>query len=216
MAQPWKEAQEESSIDERRRDSERKEIPPGERQGTDNLWRRDAISLQNCSTQTLSDMVMSSLSMVPAVSELGTVYLAILGNSDFRQTCVLYVVVGRLYYCRHFRYHIVTQIMQINQCIVSRREITKFSNTQQCKETWTAIDNGTCDIVERKGTITVLIITSWKPEYENSSALMVNSKAWIRTMGPSPKSWMWSRILALHGYGQPLCYRTPTAGFQRT
>jgi len=78
---------------------------------------------------------MSSLSMVPAVSELGTVYLAILGNSDFRQTCVFYVVVGKLYYCRHFRYYIVAQIMQINQCIVSRRENTKFSNIQQCKET---------------------------------------------------------------------------------
>ena len=64
---------------------------------------------QNCSTQTLSDMVMSSLSMVPAVSELGTVYLTILGNSNSQQTCVFYVVVGRLYYCRHFRYYIVTQ-----------------------------------------------------------------------------------------------------------
>jgi len=41
---------------------------------------------------------------------------------------VFYVVVGRLHYCRHFRYYIVAQIMQINQCIVSRRENTKFSN----------------------------------------------------------------------------------------
>ena len=78
---------------------------------------------------------MSSLSMVPAVSELGTVYLTILGNSNFRQTRVFCVVVGRLYYYRHFRYDIVTQIMQIIQCIVSRRETTKFSNIQQCKET---------------------------------------------------------------------------------
>jgi len=36
--------------------------------------------------------------------------------------------------------------MQINQCIVSHHENTKYSNTQQCKETRTLMDNETCDI----------------------------------------------------------------------